>query len=45
MYIFVYTVSYLDIFVPLNQYSFPNIESKIFEARFLKRAARQGSLF
>ena len=40
-----YSALCLDIFVPLSQYSFPNIKSKIFEARFLKRNARQGSPF
>ena len=28
-----------------NQYSYPNIEANIFEARFLKRAAKLGSSF
>ena len=42
---YMYTVSYLYIFVPLNQYSCPNIDFKIFEARFLKIAASQASPF
>ena len=31
--------------VPLNQYSCPNVEIKIFATMFLKKAATQGSPF
>ena len=42
IYIYMRTAKYLHWY---NQYSYPNIEANIFEARFLKRAAKLGSSF
>ena len=42
MYIHMRTAKYLHWYY---QYNYPNIEANIFEARFLKRAAKLGSSF
>ena len=39
IYIYIYIGGQKNIYNQFNRYSYPNIEAKIFEARFLKRAA------